>query len=82
VGDFLSRAFLGENQMATYVVTPSETDNWGDDTPGARRFKYKSEAEAFLEHEREAGRFARLGVFDKNQFTELKRVNSPGLISS
>ena len=63
--------------MAYYAVTSSETDNWGDDTPGARRFNHKSEADVFLTHEQDMGRFARLVVWDKGAWKELARINEP-----
>ena len=45
--------------MATYAVTYSEDDDWGEDLP-AKRYKYRGEADAHLAHEQQIGRFARL----------------------
>jgi hypothetical protein len=62
--------------MATYAVTYSEEDDWGDDLP-ARRYKYRSEADAHLADEQNTGRFARLIRWEKGTAKEMARVNEP-----
>ena len=61
--------------MATYPVTPVEGDTSGRQ-PGARRFKTRREADAFLAHERDAGRFAILYKEDYGYSREVARVNA------
>jgi hypothetical protein len=68
--------------MATYAVCYSEDDDYAEAGPPARRYKYRSEADAHLEHERERGVFARIVRWDNGQPTEVARVNDPATVAT
>ncbi len=58
--------------MATYAVTYSEDDNWGEEFP-ACRYKSRREANAHFAHERERGRFVRLTRWAHGEWKEMDR---------
>lgn len=60
--------------MATYAITFSEDDNWGESSD---RFKNKPPAEERFREVAATGVFVRLIVWNNNQATELDRANAP-----
>jgi hypothetical protein len=62
--------------MATYAVVYSDDDDYAEHGPPAKRYKYRSQANAHLERERQTGRFARVVKWENNQPKEMARVNA------
>ena len=59
--------------MATYCVTFSDDEDWGEPS---NRFKTRSEADRRLAEAQATGRFARLVRWVDNEPHELERVNT------
>jgi hypothetical protein len=58
--------------MATYCITFSDDEDWGEPED---RFKTRAEADARLAELQATGRFARLLRWENNQSLEVKRIN-------
>jgi hypothetical protein len=58
--------------MATYCVTYSEADDWGQ---AEDRFKTRPPADNRLEEARARGQFARMNRWENRTPTEVARVN-------